>query len=160
MPVPMRLVLMRMKLTMARSNKKPVVPMFYPPKDMYEPLFQLEILGHPPRKSNSRQIVINRKTKKPMIIKSKAALNYVDLFAQQVPGWAKQCLGGPDEPLFLLAEIYYRTNASDISVELIKDLLQKNKVIRDDRYVKAELLFGRVDKDNPRTILTLYRMRM
>ncbi len=141
-------------------KSKPVIPLFCPPEDMFEQLIRLEILGHSPRKSNSRRIVKNKRTKKPMIIKSSAALDYATMFAKQVPGWAKQCLGGPYDPLFLLAEVYYRTHASDLSVELIKDLLQTNEVIVDDRYVKGELLFNRVDKDNPRAVLTLYRLKV
>ena len=135
-----------------------IVPMFYPPQSVYEHVLSIEITGQPARKSNSRRIVTNRKTKKPMIIKSEAALDYTDEFLRQVPGWAKLGLGGPDEPLLLHAEIYYKTNASDISVELIKDLLQEAGVISNDRYVKAEMVFGRVDRDNPRAMLTIYRM--
>lgn len=142
-----------------RKKVAPVTPIFYPPEDDYEQVLQLEILGQPPRKSNSRQIVTNAATNKPMIIKSKKALGYSEQFLQQVPGWARLGVGSPEDPLLLVAVVYYTSNLPDLSVELVKDLLEKAEVLSNDRYVKAELLFFRVDKSNPRTEITLYRVR-
>lgn len=141
--------------------KKPnELPIFYPPSDQYEPVLRLCIDGQPARKSNGRRIVTNKRTQKPMSIKSEEALDYSDSFLKQVPGEAKVGLGGPGDPLFLMAEIFYKSNRSDISVELVKDLLQEAGVVFNDRYIKGEVLFGRVDKNYPRTVITLYRLRI
>jgi Holliday junction resolvase RusA-like endonuclease len=140
---------------MSKSNGS--FPVFDPPEE-FELVLEFEVAGQPARKSNSRRIVTNRKTKQPMLIKSEAALNYTDEFLRQVPGNAKLGLGSLEEPLLLWAIVYYKSNQPDLSVELIKDLLEEAGVVRNDRYIRGELLFGKVDRDSPRTIIRLYRM--
>lgn len=141
------------------SKDASTIPVFHPPLEHFEEALQFQVYGQPARKSNSRRIVTNRRTKKPMVIKSEAALEYSAEFLSQVPGWAKLGLGGPDEPLLLWAVVYYKSNQPDLSVELIKDLLQEAGVISNDRYIRGELLFGKVDRENPRILITLFRLK-
>ena len=75
---------------------------------------------------------------------------------EQVPEYAKQAYGDVDRPLALWAHVHYQSNRSDLSVELLKDLLQKAGVVSNDRWIKAELLFASIDRDNPRVEVELY----
>ena len=58
---------------------------------MYHLLTEITVEGQPPRKSNQRQIVRRGRGKnaRPMLIKSKEALQYVEAFLWQVP--SKYC---------------------------------------------------------------------
>jgi hypothetical protein len=127
----------------------------YPPKE-YTKLVDLVILGNLPRKSNQRRIVKVRN--KPLIIKSKQALAYTDSFLKQVPEESKLGLGDKQNPLALWAHVHYQSNRSDLSVELLKDLLEKAGVVTNDRWIKAEFLFAAIDQDHPRVELALYAM--
>ena len=124
----------------------------------YKLLLELDIDGQPARKSNSRRIVTNRKTNKPMLIKSEAALNYGELFLHQVPDDAKLKLGSLGDPLAMFVIIYYQSRRPDLSVELIMDLLQKSEVVRDDRYIYETRAWKFFDKDHPRIRLRLYTL--
>jgi len=125
-----------------------------PPENKYTRILNLTITGNLPRKSNQRRIVKVRN--RPLIIKSKQALAYTDSFMKQVPGESRLGLGDEKNPLALWAHVHYQSNRSDLSVELLKDLLEKAGVVTNDRWIKAEFLFASIDRDNPRVELTLY----
>jgi len=112
----------------------------------------LAIHGHLPRKSNSRRIVVNRRTGKPMVIKSPEALAYERDFMRQVPGSAKIGMKGQ---LHLTAVIYYRSNRSDLSDELLCDSIEKAGIIKNDRQFVSKILYKRIDKENPRVVFTV-----
>ncbi len=126
----------------------------YPPEKHYIELIGFTVSGNLPRKSNQRRIVKVRG--KPMVIKSRKALDFEKSFLDQVPVEARILAGDANHPLALWAHVYYQSNRSDLSVELLKDLLQKAAVITDDRWIKAEFLFGSIDRDCPRIHLALY----
>jgi len=126
------------------------------PPDNFKLVAEFTIKGKPERKSNSRRIVRNKKTKKMLVIKSQEALIYADSFAKQVPDSAKVGVGNKDEILALWANVYYPSNRQDLSIEMIKDLLEKNGVVANDRWIKAHLVFGAIDRENPRVDLKLY----
>ena len=128
--------------------------LFYPPEKGYTRLAFMSVTGNLPRKSNQRRIV--KVGNRPLLIKSKNALAYEQSFMAQVPEYAKQAYGSAGNPLALWAHVHYQSNRSDLSVELLKDLLQKAGVITDDRWIKAEFLFGSIDRDNSRVELALY----
>ncbi len=117
-------------------------------------LVRFTVYGHLPRKSNRRKIA--RAGKRIMLIKSKDALDYEKSFLEQVPRNAKRGYGNRDQLLALEARIYYRSWRSDVSVELLLDLLQKSGVISNDRWVREFHYIGLVDPKNPRVELTLY----
>jgi hypothetical protein len=125
-----------------------------PPENKYTRLLSFTVAGNLPRKSNQRRIVKVRG--KPLIIKSKQALAYTDSFMQQVPEESKLGLGGEKNPLALWAHVHYQSNRSDLSVELLKDLLEKAGVIKNDRWIKAEFLFASIDRDHPRVEMAVY----
>lgn len=104
--------------------------------------------GHLPRKSNSRRIRFNPATGRPVSIKSAEALQYEQMFYYQI---ARQ---KPKQPLTgdlrLTAAIFYRSNRSDLSDELLADLCEKAGLIENDRQFKVKHLYHRVDAKRPR----------
>ena len=109
------------------------------------------IFGEPASKSNSRRLVSIKG--KPRVIKSKKALEYSKNFENQ----AKP----PDVPVEgdvrLEVTIWYRTRRPDSS--LIMDLLQKVKVIENDRQIKEIYAVHRLDKENPRADITIAKLK-
>jgi len=100
----------------------------------------------PPRKSNSRQVVRNRRTGKPMVIKSAEARAWVKCSLSAIPEEARLGLGSADRPLKMLFECFYESKRPDLSVELVLDVLERAGVISNDRHVyeyTAKKLFSR-----------------
>ena len=109
----------------------------------------LHITGQPPRKSNSRRIVRNQRSGKPMVIKSREALAWMRDADKQVPPEARQRLGSADRPLAITFWIRYASRRPDLSVELVLDLLEEAGVIANDRYVWETHAFKEIDARNP-----------
>jgi len=122
--------------------------------DSYHFLTSLVIYGQLPRKSNQRRIV--RINNYPRIIKSQAALEYEEAAFLQITGDKKGSYGSLENPLLLVANIYYRSRRSDLSVELLKDVLERTGVVKNDRYIVEEITGAYVDQDNPRSELWLF----
>lgn len=113
-------------------------------------MISFTVLGHCPRKSNSRRIV--RMGTRIASIKSKEALEYEQSFILQIPRKLKKNI---ECKLALTAYIYYRSRRSDLSDELFCDCLEKADIIKNDRQIAEKHLFCLVDKDNPRIEFTL-----
>lgn len=124
----------------------------------YELLAEFTIFGQPPRKSNRRRLVTRGRGGKPMFIKSKEALEYEKDFIKQTIGAYKQEWGSLKENLRLDVNVFYTSRRPDLSVELIMDCLSKAGVIKNDRYIREEHIFGYVDKYIPRISIRLYRI--
>jgi len=90
-----------------------------------------------------------------MLIKSPEALLYEQFFGRQVPGWACKGLSGK---LCLEAKIYYANVQSDLSDELLCDLLQATGIIQNDRDIYRKVLEKEIDKTNPRVELKIFIM--
>ncbi len=147
---------------MARTARPAVIefaPVFDPPGEHYSLALSLTILGEPGRKSNQRRIVTNQATGKMMLIKSEKAMSYTASFLSQVPSDYQVHLGSREVPLALWAKVYYASNRPDLSSELLMDLLQEAGVINNDRFVKAQFLFGAIDRENPRVEIRIYWVR-
>jgi len=140
------------------KKKDPEILPFDVP-EQYELLAEFTVLGEPGRKSNQRRIVKNKRTDKPMIIKSQKAMSYQSSFLKQITGALKNKWGSRDELLLVWAHVYYASNRPDLSAELLTDLLQQAEIISNDRWIKSHVLFGSVDKENPRTEFRLYRLK-
>lgn len=92
-----------------------------------------------------------------MVIKSAAAREYMDyvaLLAKQQD--IQNELGSLDNQLLLVANVYYTSRRPDLSVELLLDALEKAGVVKNDRYVREQIIGARVDKERPRTELWLF----
>ena len=125
------------------------------PED-YELLCYFSIPGNLPRKSNNRRIVTNKKTNKPMIIKSKPSMAYLKQFAKHLPKELKDVSFEGD--LLLVANIYYSSWRPDLSDELLCDLLQDNGVVRNDRQFMEKFLSRLKDAENPRVEAWIYQI--
>ena len=116
----------------------------------------LTIQAQPSSKSNSRRLVMDPRTRKPKLIKSKPALQYVDSVGWQVRADQQLELGSQEHPIAIHADIWYRDRfRADLSIELILDALQKARVISDDRYVVAHAVTKRWDHENPRAVIRI-----
>jgi Holliday junction resolvase RusA-like endonuclease len=105
------------------------------------------IYGNLPRKSNSRQIIRNKRTGKVQVIKSAKALKYRQQFILQMREYDYETI---EEDIKLKAIIYYQSRRSDLSGELLMDLLQDCELIKNDRQVREIHLLGKVDRQKPR----------
>jgi Holliday junction resolvase RusA-like endonuclease len=62
---------------------------------------------------------------------------------------------GLDSPVILTARIYYQSRRSDLSSEMLMDLLQKVGMIKNDRQIVEQHLYGFVDSVKPRVEFSL-----
>lgn len=124
---------------------------------VYRQLAQFDIEGRPPRKSNQRQLVTRGRGGKPMFIKSKEAREYVSNFSEKVPDKFKQKWGSLEDDLRVDIHVWYPDRRSDLSIELILDCLEKAEVIKNDRYIREQHVYGYTDKENPRISVTLFQ---
>lgn len=108
-----------------------------------------------PRKSNSRRMVFNRKTKKPMFIKSKDAIDWMDRAIVVMKTLEDKSF---TKPCGMRAWVFYRSRRSDLSVELLKDAMQKAGVVKNDRLIEYEENRVFVDKERPRVIVEIWEM--
>lgn len=109
------------------------------------PPLSLTILGEPASKANSRQLVTNPKTGKPMFIKSAKARIFVKAVQKQVPVHEPLLTG----PLVARITIYYATERPDLDESLVLDALQ-GRVYRNDRQVREKHVYHAIDRANPR----------
>jgi Holliday junction resolvase RusA-like endonuclease len=122
-------------------------------------MISFTIRGQPPRKSNSRRIVYNKQTGKPRLIKSDKALQWVEDAMKQIPAQARQGIGDPKHPVRATFHVTYKTRRSDLSVELVLDMLQQAGVIADDRYVFEVHAYKWIDKELAGVVCELEVMR-
>lgn len=108
-----------------------------------------EIAGEPASKSNSRRLV--RIKGKVRVIKSEKALNYKKHFLEQVKPPSSPIEG--DVELGVI--VWYATRRPDLDVSLIMDLLQDAEVIKNDRQIKVIKAYHQLDKENPRSLITV-----
>lgn len=102
------------------------------------------IFGEPASKANSRRVVnIGGMSR---LIKSQKALNYADVFKQQV----KAITPLITQDVKITMTIYYASRRPDLDESLILDLLQ-GVVYVNDRQVKEKHIYWGLDKENPRT---------
>jgi Holliday junction resolvase RusA-like endonuclease len=119
---------------------------------MNDIIFSLTVPGQLPSLKNRRRLVRNRKTGHALIIKSADCMKYEDLFLSHIPQSARM---GYDGPVSLKARIYYQSRRSDLSVELLYDLVAKANIILNDRQIVHCECWKGLDRDNPRVHLTV-----
>ena len=116
------------------------------------PIWGCTIPGQPITKKNSQRIIINSKTKRPMIMPSKQYKDYENS--------AKQYITPPEQPIDKAVNVqclYFMPSvrACDLTnlMEATHDILVKNKVLADDNNRIIESVDGsrvHYDKENPR----------
>ena len=120
---------------------------------MTDYLVTATILGSLPSLKNQRRIVTNRRTGKPMSIKSAPAMQYAEVFNAQLPGNARINYRGP---VSLRCRVWYPSRRNDLDIEYLKDLLQRFCVLHNDRSVMHQEAWKGLDRDYPRIHFTIY----
>jgi len=103
---------------------------------------------------NQRRIVTNRRTGKPISIKSKECEEYAQSFKMQtMRNRPKTPLGGD---ISLKVRVWYQSRRSDLDIEFLKDLLQKSEIIANDRQIVHQEAWKGLDKECPRVVFSIY----
>ena len=112
---------------------------------------------HPITKKNSQRIIINPRTKRPMIIPSKAFKQY----EKDCKHFIKRLDNPINEPINIQA-IYYMKSRHRVDLinlhEALHDIMTKYGMIKDDDsriIVSTDGSRVRYDKDNPRTEIVI-----
>ena len=108
------------------------------------------ILGEPVSMKNSRQIFRDRKTCKPFSAKSAEAAKYARDGRLQIPRLPTLLAG----PVSVTATLYYKDRRKDLDAELIIDMMQ-GRIYANDSCVVEKHLFRKIDKLNPRAVVTV-----
>ena len=111
----------------------------------------LIVHGEPASKANSRQIVMFGK--RPAIIKSKKARDYVKTFEKQATSLEALLEGD----LAVHITIYYASRRPDLDESVILDCME-GVIYVNDRQVKEKHIFHGLDKDNPRSEIFVWRI--
>lgn len=101
------------------------------------------IYGEPASKSNSRKIVMFGK--RPAIIKSQKARDYVKAFEKQCVKLSELITDDVEVEI----TIYYASRRPDLDESVILDCMQ-GFVYKNDRQVKKKTICWGLDRDNPR----------
>lgn len=108
------------------------------------------ILGEPCSKANSRIMIVNKGKRR--CIKNANAQAYVESFTNQVRFLNIQKFVGD---VVLHCQIYYSSYRKDLDESLIMDCLQKSGVLENDRQIKEKHIYHAINKECPKTIITL-----
>ena len=120
---------------------------------MSNPIVQFTIYGEPASKANSRRIVMIRGTARS--IKSQKALNYVASFKQQCLQQAGEIW---EDDVSVTIHIYYASRRPDLDESVILDCLQ-DVAYRNDRQVKEKHIYWHLDRENPRSIIEVEKIK-
>ena len=102
------------------------------------------IYGEPASKANSRKIVMFGK--RPAIIKSQKARDYVKNFEKQCPKLDTLVT----DDLVVEITIFYGSRRPDLDESVILDCMQ-GFIYKNDRKVKKKIINWALDRDNPRS---------
>ena len=107
------------------------------------------IYGEPASKANSRKIVMFGK--RPAIIKSQKARDYVKTFEKQCPKLDTLVT----DDLVVEITIFYGSRRPDLDESVILDCMQ-GFIYKNDRQVKKKIINWGLDRDNPRSEIKVY----
>ena len=110
------------------------------------------ISGNLPSLKNRRRLIPGKGNRKPMIIKSRDAMDYEQTFLMAIP---QKMRVGYDGPVSVKVRVWYQSRRSDLSTELLFDLLQKSGIILNDRQIEHVESFKALDREYPRVHFTV-----
>ena len=115
-------------------------------------VLSITILGEPASKANNRKLVHFHGMSR--LIKSTKARNYCDAFKQQCNLLLDKNAELMEGDVKVFMKIYYASRRPDLDESLILDLLQ-GYAYKNDRQVKEKHIVWGLDKENPRTEITV-----
>lgn len=121
-----------------------------------ELVWSATIQGQPTSKSNSS--TFSFRGKRPILLKSVRARNYIEQFEMEILHKRLQPIAPIEGDLVLVAYLFYKDNRSDLDDSQLCDNLQKFGIIKNDRSLKEKHLYRFVNKENPRAEIYLYRL--
>lgn len=116
-------------------------------------LCSLVIEGEPCSKANSRRLVHIKGRMVP--IKSKKALDYSKMFADQCPTREELFT----EDLIVCMKIFYKTLRPDLDESLVLDLMQ-GRIYKNDRSIKLKYIEHGLDRESPSTLIVVAPLEM
>ena len=119
---------------------------------MTDYLVTATISGMLPSLKNQRRVVTNRRTGKPMSIKSANAMDYAANFNHQLPKAARINYDGP---VSLRCRVWYPSRLNDLDIEYLCDLLQLCGVLKNDRSIFHKESWKGLDRQYPRIHFTI-----
>ncbi len=111
---------------------------------------RLTVLGELASKANSRKLVTNPRTGRPMFIKSAKARAYVESLGHQVPRIDPLLTG----VLVFTATIYYASERPDLDESVLLDALE-GRIYKNDRQVREKHILHAIDRSNPRAEIVI-----
>jgi len=112
----------------------------------------MTIFGQLPSLKNRRRLIPGKGNRRPMIIKSKDAMEYEQAFLMAIP---QRMRVGYDGPVSVKVRVWYQSRRSDLSTELLFDLLAKSGIILNDRQIEHVESFKGLDREHPRLHFTV-----
>jgi len=112
----------------------------------------MTIFGNLPSLKNRRRLIPAKGNRRAMIIKSQDAMSYEQAFLMAIPAKMRVGYNGP---VSLSARIYYQSRRSDLSVELLYDLVAKAGIILNDRQIMHCECWKGLSKESPRVHFTV-----
>lgn len=112
--------------------------------------YSFTIEGEPASKANSRKIVMFGK--RPALIKSDKARNYLKMFEAQCEPLEEMFEGDVGVDI----TIYYASRRPDLDESVILDAMEK-KIYKNDRQVKEKNIRWGLDKENPRAEIRVFQ---
>ena len=109
------------------------------------------VYGEPASKSNSRRLV--HLNGRPVFIKSKKANDYSTAFRLQCPKLPVLLEGDVGVEI----TIHYASRRPDLDESVILDSMQ-GLIYTNDRQVKEKHIYHRLDKNNPRSDIRVYKL--
>lgn len=130
--------------------------------------FTFTIRGDAAGKANSRDLVTNPKTKRPMFIKSEKARSFERIARLQIPSSAKRMLSGL---VRVRIRIWYASHRQDLDESVVLDVMQARYSKRDrkgnrkllqrgvylnDKQVDVKHVYRYHDPNDPRVEITVW----
>ena len=111
------------------------------------------VRGEPASKSNSRKLVTIKG--RPAFIKSEKARKYVKQFEEQCPQMGDSMFLDDVE---VEMTVFYASRRPDLDESVILDCMQ-GFIYKNDRQVKRKIITWALDKENPRSEITVRLMQ-
>ena len=119
---------------------------------MSELIASMTVFGNLPSLKNRRRFIPGAGNRRPMLIKSSEALQYEQAFLMAIP---KRMRVGYEGQVSVKVRVHYQSRRSDLSTELLFDLLQKSGIIKNDNQIMHTEAWKGKDADNPRVHFTV-----